>query len=108
MAARAGFRSALVCTVAVVFATLAARGDDAKKPDAAAQVPAAGPARVTIEPRAPKPAPGAEAGSNERRAPNIRVDKTIVQINVTVSTPLGQVVTGMEREHFRLFEHPCR
>jgi VWFA-related protein len=60
--------------------------------------------RVAIEPRAPKPAPGTDTSGTERRAPNIRVDTTLVQINVTVTTPLNQVVTGMEKEHFRLFE----
>jgi VWFA-related protein len=62
-----------------------------------------GSARVNIEPRAPKPAPGAEDRS-ERPRSNIRVETQLVQINVTVTTPLNQVVTGMEREHFRLFE----
>jgi len=56
--------------------------------------------RVTITPR-PKPA---REDTLERRAPNIRVDTTLVLINVTVTTPLNQVVTGLEREHFRLFE----
>ena len=59
--------------------------------------------RVAIEPRAAKPVPGAEPPASDRRS-NIRVDSTLVQINVTVTTPLGQVVTGMEKEHFRLFE----
>ena len=63
---------------------------------------AAGPQRVNIEPRAAKP-PSGEA-TREKRTPNIRVDATLVQINVTVTTPLNQVVTGMEKEHFRLFE----
>jgi Ca-activated chloride channel homolog len=35
---------------------------------------------------------------------NIRVDSTLVLINVTVMTPMGQVVTGLDRENFRLFE----
>ena len=59
--------------------------------------------RVAIEPRAAKPVPGAEAPATDRRS-NIRVDSTLVQINVTVTTPLGQVVTGMEKEHFKIFE----
>jgi len=57
--------------------------------------------RVNIEPRRKPPTPESTA---ERRPPNIRVDSTLVQINVTVTTPLNQVVTGMDREHFRLFE----
>jgi Ca-activated chloride channel family protein len=58
------------------------------------------PPRVAIEPR-PKPA---AAAPTDQRTPNIRVDTTLVQINVTVTTPLNQVVTGMEKDHFRLFE----
>ena len=56
--------------------------------------------RVSITPRA---RPSAES-SLERRRANIRVDSTLVLINVTVTTPLSQVVTGLEMEHFRLFE----
>src|SRR5262249_37473101 len=33
-----------------------------------------------------------------------RVDTTLVQINVTVTDPLNRFVTGLEKEHFRLFE----
>jgi len=56
--------------------------------------------RVSIVPR-PKTSPDATA---ERRASNIRVDTLLVLIPVTVTTPLNQVVTGMEKEQFRLFE----
>jgi Ca-activated chloride channel homolog len=38
------------------------------------------------------------------RPANIRVDKTLVLINVTVTDPLNRFVTGLEREHFRLYE----
>jgi VWFA-related protein len=56
--------------------------------------------RVTIEPRAKPP------GEQTAPAPkaNIRVDATVVLIPVTVTTPLGQFVTGMERDNFRIFE----
>jgi VWFA-related protein len=61
--------------------------------------PAPSEPRVAIKPK-PRPAgdvPGV-------RPANIRVDSTLVLINVTVTTPLNQVVTGLEKEHFRLFE----
>ena len=58
-------------------------------------------AKVSITPRTRKPAEGRNV--NPRPA-NIRVDSTLVLINVTVTTPLNQVVTGLEAEHFRLFE----
>jgi len=38
------------------------------------------------------------------RPVNIRVEKTLVLINVTVTDPLNRFVTGLEKEHFRLFE----
>jgi len=55
--------------------------------------------RVAIEPRA---RPNTEV--SDRRTPVLRVDPTLVLIPVTVTTPLNQVVTGMEREQFKLFE----
>lgn len=88
--------------LAFVIGSLALRGDE-KSPEKSPQEVKQQPAdpRVTITPRAPKPAPGAK---EERRTPNIRIDTNLVQINVTVTTPLGQVVTAMEKEHFRIFE----
>ncbi len=41
---------------------------------------------------------------HERRPVDIRVDKTLVLINVTVTDPLNRFVTGLEKEHFRLYE----
>jgi VWFA-related protein len=38
------------------------------------------------------------------RPDRIRVDTTLVQINVTVTDPLNRFVTGLEKEHFKLFE----
>jgi len=55
---------------------------------------------VSIEPRSKTAGPGA-AGPVR---PNIRVDTTLVLIPVTVTDPLNRFVTGLEREHFRLFE----
>lgn len=53
--------------------------------------------RVGIEPRTRPPL-------YPERAPRIRVDSTLVLINVTVLDPLNRLVTGLEREHFRLYE----
>jgi len=38
------------------------------------------------------------------RSVDLRVNKTLVLINVTVTDPLNRFVTGLEKEHFRLFE----
>ncbi len=38
------------------------------------------------------------------RSHSLRVDTTVVQIPVTVTDPLNRFVTGLEKEHFRLFE----
>jgi Ca-activated chloride channel homolog len=71
------------------------------KPAAKQQLPGPEP-RVSIEPRI-KPAPG-EEGNAERREASIRVNKTVVLINVTVTDPLNRFVTGLEKEHFKIFE----
>jgi Ca-activated chloride channel family protein len=55
--------------------------------------------QVTIEPR-PKPAPSEEA---KRRA-DIRIDSSLVMVPVTVCNPYNQPVTGLEREHFKIFD----
>jgi len=59
--------------------------------------------RVGIQPRAPKPAAG-EVSDAPRQAA-IRIDTSHVQINVTVlKASNNQVVTGMEKDNFELFE----
>src|SRR5579863_3307301 len=59
-------------------------------------------AKVNIEPRAK---PGDKTNETlEKRSGNIRIDTTLVQINVTVTDPLNRFVTGLEKEHFKLFE----
>jgi Ca-activated chloride channel homolog len=55
---------------------------------------------VSIESRK---SPASEPKVTSRPA-NIRIDKTLVLINVTVTDPLNRFVTGLEKEHFRLFE----
>ena len=60
-------------------------------------------ARPQIEPR-PKPAQTTPEADNQRLAPNLRIDTNQVLIPVTVTTPLNQFVTGMDKENFRLFE----
>jgi len=57
--------------------------------------------RVTLEPR---PRPQASAPAELTPRSNIRVDTNLVLIPVTVTDPLNRFVTGLEREHFRLFE----
>ena len=56
--------------------------------------------KVSITPRTK---PGSREEGETRQA-NIRIDSTLVLINVSVTTPLNQVVTGLEKDHFRLFE----
>jgi Ca-activated chloride channel family protein len=57
--------------------------------------------RVTIEPRAK---PSATPTSEASRSTSIRVNTTVVEIPVTVTDPLNRFVTGLEKEHFRVFE----
>lgn len=56
--------------------------------------------KVAIEPRTK----AADPGETRLTRPNIRVDTTLVLIPVTVTDPLNRFVTGLEREHFRVFE----
>jgi VWFA-related protein len=56
--------------------------------------------RVTIEPRV---RPG-RAEAPDARSANIRINTELVLIPVTVTDPLNRFVTGLEREHFKLFE----
>jgi Ca-activated chloride channel family protein len=48
-------------------------------------------------------APPAAAEPQRRERP-LSVDVNVVLVNVTVSDPFNRVVTGLEREHFRVFE----
>jgi VWFA-related protein len=57
--------------------------------------------KVSIEPRA---RPSKEAREEEFKEPSIRVDTTLVLINVTVTDPMNRFVTGLEKEHFTLLE----
>ncbi len=58
-------------------------------------------APVSIEPRVRAPRDSSDLNPVQA---NFRVDPTLVLINVTVTNPLGQVVTGLQPEHFRLSE----
>ncbi|MEZ5352838.1 MAG: VWA domain-containing protein [Bryobacteraceae bacterium] len=82
---------------------IGSRAEDAPKDPPAAGAAQTGGAqpRVEIRSRAPRKT---EESNEAGRPANIRVETQLVQINVTVTTPLNQVVTGMEKEHFRLFE----
>ena len=60
-------------------------------------------ARPEIQPRPKPPRQGADA-DNQRLVPNLRIDTNLILIPVTVTTPLNQFVTGMDKENFRLFE----
>jgi Ca-activated chloride channel homolog len=59
---------------------------------------------VSTTSQAKTSSPKAPAPIFEQRSGNMRVDTDLVQINVTVTDPLNRFVTGLEKEHFRLFE----
>ncbi len=50
------------------------------------------------------PRPADSGRANTSRSVDLRVNRTLVLINVTVTDPLNRFVTGLEKEHFRLFE----
>jgi Ca-activated chloride channel family protein len=59
---------------------------------------------ISITPRI-KPNPAEPKAPEIERGPaSLRIDTTLVQINVTVTDPLNRFVTGLEKEHFKLFE----
>jgi VWFA-related protein len=51
-----------------------------------------------------RPKPPSAADESDRIVPNIRIDTNQVLIPITVTTPLNQFVTGMEKENFKIFE----
>jgi VWFA-related protein len=57
--------------------------------------------RVSIEPRVK---PSTDTAPAEGKEPAIRVETTLVLINVTVTDPMNRFVTGLEKEHFTLLE----
>jgi Ca-activated chloride channel family protein len=68
------------------------------------QAKSADDSKVSITPRSKASDKELKAPELEQRSDRIRVDTTLVQINVTVTDPLNRFVTGLEKEHFRLFE----
>ena len=60
--------------------------------------------KVSITPRAKPPDKETKQAEATKRPASIRIDTTMVQIPVTVTDPLNRFVTGLEKEHFKLFE----
>jgi VWFA-related protein len=58
--------------------------------------------QVLIEPRAPKAPP---AGSDDAMTPHLRVDTELVLVPVLVTDPDNRLVTGLEKEHFKLYDN---
>lgn len=93
--------SVLSLTCAFLVAGSVLSGQDQKEqqnPNTSAPPP-----RVTITPR-PKPPAPESTDVDIPRTRSLRVDTTVVQIPVTVTDPMNRFVTGLEKEHFRLFE----
>jgi beta-lactamase regulating signal transducer with metallopeptidase domain len=86
----------------VAFAT--PRGDTTK------QAPATSPPRVPTPAQAPTPAQTPDrtlafAPPQPPQAPAASHATALVEITVTVTDPLGRFVTGLQKEHFKLFEN---
>ncbi len=91
---------ALLCAIAAsgAFAQLP---NDSDSPQATTKpAPATSGEPVAIESRKGTTATHTVAS----RPVDLRVNKTVVLINVTVTDPLNRFVTGLEKEHFRVFE----
>ncbi|MBV9266226.1 MAG: VWA domain-containing protein, partial [Acidobacteriaceae bacterium] len=92
------FRAAVRVLAAGICLSAIVGAADSAKTDAAAAMPPSDP--VSIQPRkSTVPAPAVLS-----RPVDLRVEKTLVLINVTVTDPLNRFVTGLEKEHFRLYE----
>jgi len=85
--------------VVVLAAVLFANDKDSK--ETTPRAPLADNPKVSIEPRA---RPSKEVREDEGRDPSIRVDTTLVLINVTVTDPMNRFVTGLDKEFFTLTE----
>lgn len=83
------WRKVFISSAVLLLTAAGAQGGDNLGPEA----------KVSIEPRA-KPAPSGE----QRPRASIRVDSTLVLIPVTVTDPLNRFVTGLDKEHFQVFE----
>jgi VWFA-related protein len=92
-------RASLYVPGGLLLAALLAFGasDKEKKP-----VPIPDSDKVRIEPRVKPPQDAIEA--QDRREASIRVETQLVLINVTVTDPMNRFVTGLEKEHFQLYE----
>jgi Ca-activated chloride channel homolog len=86
---------AVIVLAAVLFA-----GDKDSK-DVQPRAPIPDNPKVSIEPRT---RPSKEVREDEGKEPSIRVETTLVLINVTVTDPMNRFVTGLEKEHFTLLE----
>jgi len=60
-------------------------------------------AQVSIEPRS-KTRGSAERSGADQGSANIRVDSELVLIPVTVTDGMNRFVTGLDKDHFRLYE----
>lgn len=90
--------SLLVLTTLILGGASGPAADKDKKGKDAPQAPDP---KVSIQPRMK---PGTELPADQRRGANIRVDSTLVLINVTVTDPLNRFVTGLDKDYFRLWE----
>jgi Ca-activated chloride channel homolog len=96
----------LVLSLVCVTGTAVWAADKPSGPDTKSQPQqSAGPASSVREPRvAIEPRTGSKPAAGDSRRSDIRVDTQMVLINVTVTDPMSRFVTGLDREHFRLFE----
>lgn len=93
----------------LLLAAVALAGDEktpqARPGDAKPSVSSQGPNSKSTTTVAPRRKTAAEEPDEAAGRPaSIRVDTNLVLINVTVTDPLNRFVTGLEAEHFKLFE----
>ncbi len=83
-----------VCVLAIAPSGFS---EDVKPKSAPADQP-----QIDITPRIKRQS--GEQPAPEERKSNIRVDTTLVLVPVSVTDPMNRFVTGLEKEHFKVFE----
>jgi Ca-activated chloride channel homolog len=89
-----------ISVAACLFAQTAGESSESTRTSAANSSPSS----ESIAKDSNKSAAATPASPRSSHPVDIRVNRTLVLINVTVTDPLNRFVTGLEKEHFRLYE----
>ena len=65
------------------------------------------PAAATAQEDSPGPAPGPDSSDTQKLTPGrvLKTETEMTLVNVTVTDPIGRLVTGLDRDNFRVYEN---